>query len=491
MTFNEFRQYKNQYENSLAHHGIEGQKWGVRRWQNPDGTYTEEGKERYFGSGKKNTGAKSNTKEYLKFRNKMLKEKTRPDLADWYKENHKAQDKQMLKDAKKIDKQANKMRKNQLKDFYDDPNELVADIDRVYKISGHQNDNKTIDDIKIGAYGSKTSDDPDNKYQNKDGSLTEKGYKKFISKGGFWSPDIDPIGGNILFPYSDRVKKSINLKKYHEAEVKKRANIVNDILADDSIDPKKKLKEDVYNKTARRRLAELIDWCKKNGKTSVTEEDIEGNHAGNEYLVRQRDYIRNAEYGQPYAAGLVKSMQRLDVWGDPNVQKFKDNSKEYKSYKENHAKALAKYDDVCQREFIKLVQKELGHKVKVKYKDNEYKTPYIDLSAYEKDEALKKAVNNNFMAAAQKGGSNEEVKKLYWQGYKDLQKCEVKANEFAQKYLNCNADKKVPGTYQINTLTGEAGQQSLSSAYAYTMLAYEFAPYDKALNRGENKEEKK
>ena len=31
----------------LYHHGIKGQKWGVRRFQNPDGSYTEAGKERY------------------------------------------------------------------------------------------------------------------------------------------------------------------------------------------------------------------------------------------------------------------------------------------------------------------------------------------------------------------------------------------------------------------------------------------------------------
>lgn len=33
--------------NYLAHHGIKGQKWGVRRFQNPDGTRTEAGKKRY------------------------------------------------------------------------------------------------------------------------------------------------------------------------------------------------------------------------------------------------------------------------------------------------------------------------------------------------------------------------------------------------------------------------------------------------------------
>jgi len=31
----------------LAHHGVKGQKWGVRRYQNADGTLTAEGKNRY------------------------------------------------------------------------------------------------------------------------------------------------------------------------------------------------------------------------------------------------------------------------------------------------------------------------------------------------------------------------------------------------------------------------------------------------------------
>ena len=42
------QQYQNK-QNELQHHGILGQKWGQRRWQNPDGTYIEEGKIRYFG----------------------------------------------------------------------------------------------------------------------------------------------------------------------------------------------------------------------------------------------------------------------------------------------------------------------------------------------------------------------------------------------------------------------------------------------------------
>ena len=40
-----------QDENELAHYGTRGQKWGVRKWQNYDGTFNEAGKIRYFGKG--------------------------------------------------------------------------------------------------------------------------------------------------------------------------------------------------------------------------------------------------------------------------------------------------------------------------------------------------------------------------------------------------------------------------------------------------------
>ena len=39
---------ENEHELALYHHGIKGQRWGMRRYQNPDGSLTPEGRKRYM-----------------------------------------------------------------------------------------------------------------------------------------------------------------------------------------------------------------------------------------------------------------------------------------------------------------------------------------------------------------------------------------------------------------------------------------------------------
>ena len=56
--------------NELKHHGILKQRWGVRRFQNPDGSLTEEGKKRY--SKLSNKDGKPNSSTYKKVSAKEL-----------------------------------------------------------------------------------------------------------------------------------------------------------------------------------------------------------------------------------------------------------------------------------------------------------------------------------------------------------------------------------------------------------------------------------
>lgn len=66
------------YEDYLAHHGIKGQKWGVRRFQNPDGSLTEAGKKKYLTSD--GSLSKEGLKQFKKESNKLEKLQDRADI---------------------------------------------------------------------------------------------------------------------------------------------------------------------------------------------------------------------------------------------------------------------------------------------------------------------------------------------------------------------------------------------------------------------------
>lgn len=155
------------YTEELYHHGIRGQKWGVRRFQNADGTLTNLGRKRYV----KTMGSERQQKRDTKDAKKILGSDA------IYAQSNSAQQ------SRRIDKLNNKISKNQY-------------LEKTNKVDKYKN--------KLSAAEEKRSqyEKLANHYQDELGKINDGTLKAgrdfFIGRTNYAVPIVTPVGIGVI-----------------------------------------------------------------------------------------------------------------------------------------------------------------------------------------------------------------------------------------------------------------------------------------------------
>lgn len=150
--------------NELAHHGIKDQKWGLRRFQNPDGSLTPEGRKRY-GVGEARNGSTADGQTSSGPGSGRNTSATK-NLKKWSRKSHTLSDDELLSRINRLEKE------KRYSDLVKEQKEKETSVAK--KMLGHaaerlaeQSLNKLVDKIVDKVFGEKDNFDI-SKYKDAD-----------------------------------------------------------------------------------------------------------------------------------------------------------------------------------------------------------------------------------------------------------------------------------------------------------------------------------
>lgn len=168
-------------KNSLEHYGILGQKWGKRRWQNSDGTFNAEGKERYFGKKSSDEKIKS-IYSTAKAISNLFPKKRVTENGEEYDERYQNRDGSLTEKGKKLLEKKSEKLNLEMYEKYKEKYEEKRNKEREEKI---KKENEIKERIK-----SLDNEITTDKYPKNQDKLTDEEFDKIASDLDNWKKDF-------------------------------------------------------------------------------------------------------------------------------------------------------------------------------------------------------------------------------------------------------------------------------------------------------------